>query len=540
MGRFFSSLSFLLLLAGFFPYAMNAQDRIAESEGRGLIVRSDPSGARVFIDSIERGRTPLYMDSLKAGPYAVRVEKEGYGERRFEVGVKAGSVMDVSVELKEAVGRLLLKIEPASPGQAQLPLKPGISVDGRAYPATADDVELSLVLPAGYRTIVVRAFGWEDVSVTRYIEEGSFTELELYLTPASFAISGAGLSRSRFSPANAGSLGTTTFSFDVSAPGTGSFTVLDGGGKALLVRNLGPFDTWAQQAVWDGRDDMGNVPGDGTYTLVVKAVSSHRDDYPPVEEILALEVTLDSARIIHPLSASSGKSGLLYAPLPSLLPRGSFQIEGSLLAGSPPEAGPEPNDPWTSLPFAAAFRVSPMDRLEVSAALNVLPRFGGKTRAGFAGGAKWVFLNPADGTLPLGAAAGALFAWTGKTALTPFGMASGFEFFFPLSVRFGRIFSFALSPAVLWTGDEGFPWEPAPRLLLAGGFLTEMAYVSAGLSLRSEFDFSRKETWPSVIMGAEIKISPPPSSFVFSFTGGVWFRGSGIGGFGGLSIGMIY
>ena len=509
------------------------------------MVRSDPSGVKVFIDGIERGKTPLHMDSLRAGFYAVRVEKEGYGERRFEVQVKPGSVTDVSVELEEAAGRLLLRIRPPPGVPAHPPFAPGISVDGLVYSAPAvfaapDITELSLVLPEGFRTILIRAFGWEDISVTRYIERFSLTELELYAAPASFRISGALLSRSRFNPANAGSLGTTVFSFDVSAPGTGSLTVLDGDGTIVLFRFLGPFETRAQKAVWDGRDSRGNVPRDGAYTLVVSASPLLSDD-PPVEEKLSLEVTLDSTRLIHPLTISSGKGGLLYAPLPALLPRGSFQLEGSLLAGSPPEAGPEPADPWNSLPFAAAFRVSPLEKLEVSAALNVLPHFRGKTRAGFAGGAKWVFLNPSDATLPLGAAAGAVFAWTGKTAFTPFGMASGFEFFFPFSVRLGKLFSFALSPAALWTGDEGFPWEAAPRLLVSGALLMEAAFVSAGLSFRSEFNFSGADAWPPFFAaGAEVKIFPPPSGFVFSFIGGVWVRGSGIGGFGGLAIGMIF
>ena len=290
--------------------------------------------------------------------------------------------------------------------------------------------------------------------------------------------------------------------------------------------------SWLQTAVWDGRDNNGKIQSDGNYTLIVKVQSLPWDNSVPEEAELVSEVTIDSTKRIYPLTLSSGKSGLMYTPLPVSPPPGSFQIEGSLLAGRPPESG----EIWKSLPFAVAFRFSPLERLELSAALNVVPFFEGSARAGIAASAKWAFLKTG---LPLGAAAGFTFSWTGKTGLTPFGMASGFELFFPFKVDLGRLFSFTVSPAVLWTGDEGFPWAPAPRLLISAGLLMQMAYLSAGLSIRSEYKFP--DPWPPYLtIGGEVKIFPPPSSFVFSVMGGVWIRSHTAGGFAGIGIGMIY
>ena len=105
----------------------------------------------------------------------------------------------------------------------------------------------------------------------------------------------------------------------------------------------------------------------------------------------------------------------------------------------------------------------------------------------------------------------------------------------------GNLFSFVLNPAVLWTGDEGFPWDPVPRMLVSGGFLMQMTYISAGFSIRSEYKFSGGNPWPPFLtMGTELKFFPPPSSFVFSLIGGIWIRDRSVGGFGGLGIGMIY
>ncbi|MCL2473143.1 MAG: hypothetical protein FWF26_05635, partial [Treponema sp.] len=286
---------------------------------------------------------------------------------------------------------------------------------------------------------------------------------------------------------------------------------------------------------------------------VVKAVSIPWDTTGPVEETVELKAEIDSSNVIHPLSIASGKSGLLFAPLPTLLPVGSFQIEGSILAGSPPvspavnkdtqsgsSSGEWPN-PWTSLPFAVAFRFSPLSQLELSAALNVDPYFTGDTRAGVGGSVKWVYLNSHKENLPFGAAAGLAGSWTGKTALTPFGMASGIEAYFPFKLDFASIFSVVLSPSVLWTGDEGFPWDPAPRLVVSAGVMMQMTYFGAGLSVRQEYNFSGGNTWPpSIIAGGELRFFPPPSFFVFSVTGGIWARDNHFGGFGGLGIGMIY
>ena len=515
-------------------------DRIEEAEGRGLVIRSNPVGARVFVDGIERGRTPLRLENLAPGRYFVRLERDGYLDRHFRVSVRPGSVVDVSLEMRPAVGRVLLRIQGAegSPSEALLPLNPRISVDGNPHLSTA------LELPIGFRTIRVRAFGWEDISHTLYITADSLRDLELNMRPAPFTLSGASLSRQRFNPANAGSLGTTALHFDISAPGTGTLTVLNGEGEVVFSRQLDPFETWSQSVVWNGRKLFGETLPDGVYTLVVNTVSLPWDDSPPAEESFSLNVWIDSSRVIHPLSMSSGKSGLLFAPFPALLPPGSFQIEGRLLAGNPPEASRFADngagEPWTSLPFSAAFRFSPLERLELIAALNMIPHLEADAEAGVSGGLKWAFSRPNEGSSPLAAAAGAVFSWTGETGLTPFGMASGIELFLPFSVDFARRFSFALTPAALWTSDEGFPWEPVPRLLISGGLMTRFDYFSAGLSARSEYDFGSSAWPPFVIAGAEITFFPPPSSFVFSVKGGVWVRNGNTGGFGGLGIGMIY
>jgi hypothetical protein len=120
-------------------------------------------------------------------------------------------------------------------------------------------------------------------------------------------------------------------------------------------------------------------------------------------------------------------------------------------------------------------------------------------------------------------------------------MGIGLQFGLPLSWRLDRAFSLILTPAVLWTGEEGYPAEALPRLLLSGGVLFRRSFITAGVSLRSEYAFSGDGVSPGTLMaGGEIKFFPPPSSFVFTLLGGGWFKNGRAGGFGGAGIGLIY
>jgi hypothetical protein len=507
-----------------------AGDSIQETEGRGLVIRSTPHGAKVFIDGIERGTTPLRLESIVPGRYFVRLEKDSYVERRFLVTIRSGSLLEVSIALKEAVGQALIRVkaESGAPEPEDLPLSPRILADGVLLEGPV------LTLNEGFRTIRVRAFGWEEVSRTVYIKRDTVQELEFSLKPALFRVLRASARRARFNPGNSGSLGTTALVFEVSAPGRGTFSVLNGSGEIVFTREAGPFISWNQELAWDGRDSLGRIVPDGVYSLTLKAQSPAGG-----EAQVSLETTVDSSLQIRPLTLSSGKAGLAFAPSPAALPGGSFQIEGSLLFGSPPGSG----SPWTSLPYAGAFRFSPIDRLEISGVADILPVFSGGVHTSITGSGKWVILNPAAGRR-FSAAAGAAYTWTDAIPLSPFGAGAGIEIFLPLSLSLGGDFSFLLTPGCIWTGDEGFPWEPVPRLLLSGGFILQKAPFAAGVSARSEYRLwwveGEAREPPSVITAGEIKFFPSPSRFVFSVLGGFWIKKTTPGGFGGVGIGMIY
>jgi hypothetical protein len=551
-------------------------DTVEETDGSGLLIRSEPSGARVYIDGIERGLTPLSISALSSGDYNIRLTKEGYESRRIKVRIRSSSRMMVSINLEESRGQVFLRVDrsPGSPPADKLPLNPAVSVDGSPV------LGRTLSLPVGFRTIRVRSFGWEEAVRTVYVSSHEARLVEFALKPAVFRIASATARRPRFNPANPGSLGTTELAFEVSAAGQGRIIVEDAAGNTVFSQVLPSFTTWAQSVTWNGRTGDGRPLPDGTYRVSIEAESIPWDESEPAFQRAEVFAAIDASLRISPLALASGSSGLLLSPAPSVLPRGSFQINGTFLFGRPPLTG----DPWRALPFSGAFRFSPLNRLEFAGTLNVTAdldaeeqaqAFQADWKASFlaAGGSvKWQVLSASEES-PLALAAALSYGWAEEGAQSPFGMDAGVKLLLPLSWRLNPAFSLILAPALLWTGNEGYPSEAIPRLLLPGGVLFQHGFVSAGLSLRSEYRFGpaakgAAHSLDSAVIGnadgvlggtggsdepgglpawmgplavaAELRLFPPPSSFIFSLLGGLWFAGNTMGGYGGVGVGFIY
>ncbi|MDR1240095.1 MAG: PEGA domain-containing protein [Treponema sp.] len=532
----------LVLGAWFFPAPLGAQnisdivgDSFEEIQGRGLVIRTKPAGARVFIDGLERGETPLTLERLRSGEYHVRLVKEGYRERRFQIVLSASSRLLVSIELEEAVGQVLLRIRRSgeSPPPEILPLDPAVFTDGGVTLRPGSGETPVISLPVGYRTIRVRAFGWEDAARTVFVEENRISSVEFILKPAAYTMDRGQVIRPRFNPVNPGSLGRTEFHFEVSAPGQGTVTVEDSAGWVVYTAPLGPFRTWSQSVVWDGRDPGGEPLPPGIYQARIETESLVRDAAPPQTYILRLETEIDASAHIYPLSLQGLTPGLLFAPVPAVLPTGSFQIETGLFFGktSPQERA------FSSLPFNAGIRFSPASRLELTANMNVLPNFDGDaTPWGLAASAKWLFFRDAGG-LPLDLAAGISYAWEMEDGTAPLGPGGGFGLTVPLSWRL-KFLTILFGPGM----RVPVPGLAIPRLLLSGGLLFQGPWFTGGFSLRPEFNFSEPPETESVrlFLGGELKLYPPPSNLVFSLSGGAWFAGSALGGFGGVGIGLLY
>ena len=84
---------------------------ITVKEGE-LEVRSEPSGAKVYVDGKEAGETPAVLSNIRVGGHVVRIGKEGYEPYEEQVKVGEGERKKISVSLKKIVGALFVNTDP--------------------------------------------------------------------------------------------------------------------------------------------------------------------------------------------------------------------------------------------------------------------------------------------------------------------------------------------------------------------------------------------------------------------------------------------
>jgi len=527
----------------FFPSLLTARDvsdittdTFEETAGRGLVINTNPSAVRVFIDGVDRGSTPVTFENMQRGEYSIRLTKEGYRDRQFSVTLFNNSRLVVSIKMEELRGFANVTVHKAESREA-LPFNPQIftnAPDGTlSVVSLTDDFNTLLNLPAGYNIIRARAFGWEDALVTALISEDNTTTVDIYMRPAVFRIGNFSQSRRRFNPLNSSGLGSAEYRFEVSAPGSAVMTVRDRGGSVVYSRQLDNFSEWNQRVTWNGRDNNGNPVPEGVYTVLIEASPL----FPLDEEAEVLQLTMESevdySINVFPLSLTGGTPGLMFAPLPHVLPSGSYQIEAEVLFGNFLFQKNIGETAIVGFPFGIGLRVSPFKRLETSAYFNVNLRVDNSTGWGISGSVKYNFLN--GGAFPLALAAGVSYAWADKNGEYPLSPGRGVGLYIPLSLELAE-FSVIISPAIFWRGPEGL----IPALLLSAGVLYRGGWFTTGLSARVEFDFIENLSDPKFLAGLEAHFFPPPSSLFFSVKAGIWTKDSQTGGFGGAGIGLVY
>jgi len=80
-------------------------------EQGSLRVTSEPAGAHVFIDGVERGQTPLTVSDLSPGSHTVRLAAAGYAERSDTVEVEPGGQAELSWRLSPSKVGLRLSVD---------------------------------------------------------------------------------------------------------------------------------------------------------------------------------------------------------------------------------------------------------------------------------------------------------------------------------------------------------------------------------------------------------------------------------------------
>ena len=166
--------------AGYTPY--RASVRVAPGErvrvfarlvpevvaGR-LAVRSEPGGARVYVDGAYRGRTPIELE-LDPGTYELRLALPGYSEYRERVRVRAGETTYVYARLAPEKARLRVYTN----------VRARVFLDGYELGWTKDG-RFSASVRGGRRWLVVMAPGYMPYVEEVVLEPGQDAVIRVHL-----------------------------------------------------------------------------------------------------------------------------------------------------------------------------------------------------------------------------------------------------------------------------------------------------------------------------------------------------------------------
>ena len=140
------------LLALLLPLSALAADDPAPSR---VTVNSQPQGATVIIDGIDRGTTPVTLFDLKPGRHHLKYRLAGYEERDRFFDTQTGPYVEKNEVLEEEKGLLLLKTDPADCD---------IQIDGVSVGRTPRLIT-HLASKDAY-SVVLRKEGYQDQKIT--------------------------------------------------------------------------------------------------------------------------------------------------------------------------------------------------------------------------------------------------------------------------------------------------------------------------------------------------------------------------------------
>ena len=425
-----------------------------EPEEPGLTVRSDPSGARVFLNGVFVGTTPLTLTELTNGIYEVRLVKTGYRTQVARVSYRGGT-STLDADLEPITGFIHVLPVPAT---AQVTIDGNTVVDGFAE-----------VLIGSHR-VSVRQFGFDELQRTVTVLEDRVTTVAAELSPAAFAISDLRVNRAVFNPANPGVLGQVRIAFRVTTFGSGTVNVLDPEGTTIYSAMVGPFDTWDQTLTWDGRDESRRPVADGQYTVTVAGRA--RDDDSQVL-LTGPQLTVDSSRIITMRSLWNGLSGTLFAPTAEVLPALSFSA-GLLAAAHKGSLGG--GDVGVRIPTTFGVRLGVGGNMEVSTLVSTVIWAADAESTPIPSATlalKWALL-PRDPRRSLSAAAALRATYSDAPYTDSFTTFHGVGLSLPVSLHAGPLV-FTAAPELMVSTARPYDGD-------AGGLVT-WAYGRAGIIL---------------------------------------------------------
>lgn len=432
-----------------------------------------------------------------------------------------------------------------------LPAGAALYVDGSPYYGGSAEVE------AGERLVEVRAFGYEPWSAWVTVRIGESLELEAWMPPAAFRLTGLEAAPASFDPGAPGALGRTRFEWSVSAPGRGDLEIRDSDGRTVLsVRDL-VLDSSFGSRIWDGRDGSRRSAPPGTYYARLTAAG---EDGSASSLETSVEIDPESA----PQRFSSlhgGFSGALFAPDARVLPEGSFQAAAGTYLLSTPQGA----DSAARMPAFAGARVGGLfgGKSELVASGMLVPYFG-YSGADPSWGSLMVSIKTTLAAGPRGAAAflasasvasfldeassGFPPAWDGPARYPGLGAGLVLE----ASTRSSRVFASLHAHASTYYPDwDDGPWDTpglfawaygraGAEALIPGVFGGDLA-LALSAAARTEPFGGASGFRPPLSVGAEAHWYAPESGLVLSaYAAGEWAAFASWYYAGGFGVGFAF
>ncbi len=144
-------------------------------------IKSEPSGAEVYIDGKKAGTTPYLYEKIVFGQHRVELKKTGYENYVKVVNVKAGE--DENNQLADVV-LTAVRVPMGSLELTSNPTGAVITINGRQYgqtPKTLDDFE------AGTYTVYFSKEGYQNLQQTVTVKDGKKEALSVTMTKTSVA-----------------------------------------------------------------------------------------------------------------------------------------------------------------------------------------------------------------------------------------------------------------------------------------------------------------------------------------------------------------
>lgn len=442
----------------------------SEDEVDRIIIRSNPAKATVYVNGFYRGETPLTLEDPEKGEYSITLEKDGY--RRYKAWLRYGGSGTLEYErtLEELTGFVLLEY---------LPLTADAYIDSKPIlPGLTE-------MPVGRYSLEVREFGYEKESRTIEVSEDETTHIRVALEDAELRIENLRIRPKIFSPKDPGALGSADITFWVSTYGSGSIAVRNDLGMTVFTHEFESFSEWNQAFRWDGTDASGEVLADGTYTVEVTAAAV-QGDIKEIKDTAEGRIVLDRSAQTRFRSTYSGVAGLIFSPVPEVLPPLRTTFSFGVLA----HVGERTGGWYSRVPVQAALRISPVKNLETIVQLTVFPQSEETTPFSAGVSVKYLFIRT-DHLALAASLKGTYLANDGLDTLTNFTGGA-------VSVNFSAgsgPFRFVLSPEVQISPlrivyDTGASYPVVPVYVWAYGrfgFLLDFHALSIGLSSAFRF-----------------------------------------------------